>query len=539
MKKLLQLLGATAMVVSSFNPVHAQAFTEGFEDITTLTSQGWYMQNNSTTVGSTTWFQGNTTVFPAQSGSATSYIGANFNSTTGNSTISTWLVTPNRTFKNGDTFSFYTRCSYDNMYADRLEVRMSTNGTSTNVGTGPNAVGDFTTELLTINPNLQLSVYPYVDWAQYTITISGLSQPTSGRIAFRYHVTSGGPQGTHSDFIGIDNVVYTPFVCPGITLTNTGTLTDGEAGTNYVATLAQTGAFGTYSFELTDGALPNGLVLGTNGVILGTPTETGTFEFEATISDAGDCTETGTYSITIDCSTVNPITFFSTTSDLCSSNSGHTLTEGLPAGGTYSGANVTDGVLALTAGTHEVYYTYTNSYGCEYLDTTEIIVSETPTVSFPAINTACIYHEAMTLSTASPAGGMYSGNGVSNGSFIPSEAGVGSHTITYTYTENGCTATAETTIMVDECLNVDNVNGTSLSIYPNPAHGTITIQLNDNASEEANVKFIAADGKVVKSLQHTGLGNGQQIDISDLAPGIYTIQVEKKSAKYTERLQIH
>lgn len=537
MKKLLQLLGATAMVVSSFNPVHAQAFTEGFEDITTLTSQGWYMQNNSTTVGSTTWFQGNTTVFPAQSGSATSYIGANFNSTTGNSTISTWLVTPNRTFKNGDTFSFYTRCSYDNMYADRLEVRMSTNGTSTNVGTGPNAVGDFTTELLTINPNLQLSVYPYVDWAQYTITISGLSQPTSGRIAFRYHVTSGGPSGVYSDYIGIDNVVYTPYTCPQISLNNTGALTDGTAGSAYNQQLSSVGTLGNTTYSITAGDLPSGLTLNTNGSITGTPTPNGTFNFSVSVEDASGCTGAGNFSITVNCP-ANPIVFANFPT-FCSSNENYMLVEATPTGGTYSGANISNGALNLIAGTQEVIYAYTDAYGCAHGDTTSVVITATPNVTFPSLSSACVYHDPILLTTATPAGGMYSGNGVSNGSFIPSEAGVGSHTITYTYTENGCTATAETTIMVDECLNVDNVNGTSLSIYPNPAHGTITIQLNDNASEEANVQFIAADGKVVKSLQHTGLGNGQQIDISDLAPGIYTIQVEKKSAKYTERLQIH
>ena len=39
--------------------------------------------------GSTNWFQGNNTVFPAQSGAPNSYIGANFNNTTGASPSAT------------------------------------------------------------------------------------------------------------------------------------------------------------------------------------------------------------------------------------------------------------------------------------------------------------------------------------------------------------------------------------------------------------------------------------------------------------------
>lgn len=68
--------------------------TEGFDDITTLPGSGWVMRNQSEPIGLTNWFQGNDSVFPAQSGGPTSYIGANFNNTAGVGTISTWLITP-------------------------------------------------------------------------------------------------------------------------------------------------------------------------------------------------------------------------------------------------------------------------------------------------------------------------------------------------------------------------------------------------------------------------------------------------------------
>ncbi|WP_409517042.1 choice-of-anchor J domain-containing protein [Diaphorobacter nitroreducens] len=60
-----------------------------------------------------------------------------------------------------------------------------------------------------MNPALVANVYPQV-WTQYTVTISGLPAPTSGRTAFRYFVTGAGSLGSNSDYIGIDNVVYTP-----------------------------------------------------------------------------------------------------------------------------------------------------------------------------------------------------------------------------------------------------------------------------------------------------------------------------------------
>jgi hypothetical protein len=88
-------------------------------------------------------------------------------------------------------------------------VRLSANGNSTNVGSGPTGIGDFTTLLLDINPSLAVGGYPEI-WTLQTITVSGLAGPTSGRLAFRYFVTSGGPGGVNSNYIGIDTFAYKP-----------------------------------------------------------------------------------------------------------------------------------------------------------------------------------------------------------------------------------------------------------------------------------------------------------------------------------------
>ncbi|HYP21844.1 MAG TPA: choice-of-anchor J domain-containing protein, partial [Chloroflexia bacterium] len=117
---------------------------EGFDDITTLSASGWFTQNNSSPQGVTGWFQGNPEAFPAHSGATNSYVGANFNNTTGSNTISNWLLSPQVSLQNGDMFVFWTRTSEDNPLPDRLEVRLSTAGASTNVGNTSTSVGDFT-----------------------------------------------------------------------------------------------------------------------------------------------------------------------------------------------------------------------------------------------------------------------------------------------------------------------------------------------------------------------------------------------------------
>ena len=203
-----------AVTTTSF----AQAWSEEFDNIGGATSNGqlaganleangWFLQNNSGGTGLTDWFQGNTGVFPQNSG--TGYIGANFNNASGLNTISNWLVTPTRTLNNNDTLTFFTRTVGAPAFPDRLQVRMSTSGTSTNVGTLPTDVGAFTVLLLDINSGYSTSGYPTA-WTSFTATVTGLSGPTSGRLAFRYFVENGGPSGANSDYIGIDTASYTP-----------------------------------------------------------------------------------------------------------------------------------------------------------------------------------------------------------------------------------------------------------------------------------------------------------------------------------------
>ncbi len=185
---------------------NAQSFFEGFEGVTSTgvlaiaPLPGWDVQNTSAPLNTTHggWFNGNAAVFAANTG--TKYAASNFASGTGLATNDTWLITPTRTLQNGDQISFFSRTVTSVAFPDRLHLRMSLNGASTNVA-------DFSTILLTINPTLTLTGYPSV-WTMFSATVSGLGGPTSGRFAFNYNVTNGGPNGTNADYIGVDDVRY-------------------------------------------------------------------------------------------------------------------------------------------------------------------------------------------------------------------------------------------------------------------------------------------------------------------------------------------
>lgn len=197
-----------ALLVAIIPSVQAQYFTEGFDDVSALWGNGWAQQNRSTSPGSEpNWVQGDPGIFVAHDGGDTSFVGVSYNCLGGTGTISNWLFTPTRTFTNGEKISFWTRTVNTPNYPDRMQFRLSLNGASTNVGATAASVGDFTTLLLQINPTLTTTGYPNV-WTKYTVIISGLSGPTSGRAAFRYFVGNGGPSGINSEYIGVDSFAY-------------------------------------------------------------------------------------------------------------------------------------------------------------------------------------------------------------------------------------------------------------------------------------------------------------------------------------------
>ena len=122
-----------------------------------------------------------------------------------------------------------------------------------------------------------------------------------------------------------------------------------------------------------------------------------------------------------------------------------TILGGAPALG--SGSPVTTSYS--TSGLKSVTLIATNSNGTNSKTQSLVYVSSKPTASISSINQMCVSDPSKTLTQGSPSGGIYSGPGVSVGSFNPTSAGVGTHTIKYKITNSaGCSDSATTTVKV-------------------------------------------------------------------------------------------
>lgn len=137
---------------------------------------------------------------------------------------------------------------------------------------------------------------------------------------------------------------------------------------------------------------------------------------------------------------------------------------GTPAGGTFSAANPYSGPSTTYT------YTYTNGNGCTNTSApANITVNPLPTVSFSGLATSYNVSTAPATLTGSPAGGTFSGIGISGNTFSPSVAGVGGpYTITYSYTDgNSCSNSSVQTTSVTNCTvpstpsSISTIGGTA------------------------------------------------------------------------------
>ncbi len=167
-----------------------------------------------------------------------------------------------------------------------------------------------------------------------------------------------------------------------------------------------------------------------------------------------------------------------------------------------------------------------------------LITRYIPEVTLAPYEWVCVGWPSFELTGGLPEGGVYSGTGIENGWFDPASAGVGTHTITYTYVDaNNCENFATETILVDPCTGVNDLSDLSgINIYPNPTSGLITMEFEDNTGP-LEIKVVNTLNKVVYSeTTETMTGKNLKIDLSSQAKGIYFIKL--KTDKIEETVKV-
>ncbi len=166
-----------------------------------------------------------------------------------------------------------------------------------------------------------------------------------------------------------------------------------------------------------------------------------------------------------------------------------------------------------------------------------ITVNDIPEVELVSFDDACVGWPEFELTGGSPAGGVYSGTGVTDGMFDPGVAGIGTHMITYTYTENNCENLGEQSIYVDACTGINESDEVGLSIYPNPTNGEFELEL--NYTGVVSIKVYNMLGVMVYGQE--GIASGKfvkSINLKGMEDGIYFIAVRADDKTYGKKLKL-
>lgn len=193
------------------------------------------------------------------------------------------------------------------------------------------------------------------------------------------------PSGTHEFTLSATDAegcfgyrAYSITITCNTIAVNPTSLPNGTQGTPYSQTITASGGYGSYTFAVTAGALPDGLNLASGGALSGTPTAVGTFDFTVTATDTAACQGSRAYSITIETAcgtiTVNPSTLSDGVYSVAYTPVQFTQTGGtapiswsstgvLPTGMTFSSAGILSGTPTST-GSYTVTFIATDTNNC-------------------------------------------------------------------------------------------------------------------------------------------------------------------------------
>jgi hypothetical protein len=278
----------------------------------------------------------------------------------------------------------------------------------------------------------------------------------------------------------------------------------------------------------------------TGATVTVSPAQTTTYTVTGTT--AGGCTSTATVTVT-----VNPVPVITAGASVAAVCAGQSATLSASGASTFTwtgGGQTLTGPLVTVTPTQTTTYTATgaNASGCTATATVTVVVNALPSVSLTLpTTTLCSSSATLTLSGGSPAGGSYSGVGVSNGVFNAATTGPGTYTITYTATNaQGCTASASQQLTVTTCLaTASAVAAAELSLYPNPTTGLVTVTLTGSFRPVATFGTVLnVLGQQVSRIELPASGSGpltQTVDLHELPSGVYLLRLDLGQGQWLTR----
>lgn len=222
----------------------------------------------------------------------------------------------------------------------------------------------------------------------------------------------------------------------------------------------------------------------------------------------------------------------------------------------YASVNNSGLVTGLSAGTAIIKYTVSNVNGCSAASSYNVTVNAIPNVPSiayaagtpnPQTGPGGAFCNNKTFTVAgSPGGGVWNSSNTSvltvgSSSGIVNTVGIGSASLTYTITANGCSNSRTITGSVATCASRGDGNNAQLLIngkwrtYPNPAHSVINIQVDLLIGNGTIVISDIYGRQVMQQVLSMGLNI---IDVNRLAKGTYVMSIMTENQRKSEKILI-
>ena len=172
-------------------------------------------------------------------------------------------------------------------------------------------------------------------------------------------------------------------------------------------------------------------------------------------------------------------------------------------------------------------YTVTiDSSGSTVTSQPVVIATDSIVATIIGLNDTLCTNSAAVVLHGTPAGGVYSGNGVTSSTFRPSPTLLGLDTVTYQVTDiNGCAKSGIATVLLKDCTGIEEIEGTTLSVYPNPATSLLNVNSNQNLAGFTLGVYDLLGRAVISQIL---TGNSNVVHVAGLANGTYIYRVTDK-----------
>ncbi len=136
----------------------------------------------------------------------------------------------------------------------------------------------------------------------------------------------------------------------------------------------------------------------------------------------------------------------------------------------------------------------------------------------------CVYNGPFSLPNSIPLGGVYSGVGVVGNQFYPTISGVGTHLISYTYTDNdNCTKSDTVSVFVDNCAGIEDQHLKEFQAYPNPFTSELHLACSEESVSNCQLNIVDHVGRTI--LQQDIIHKDTVVLLSQLSKGNYTLEI--------------